>query len=381
MPLTRQQLEDQEEKNLMPYACKSKYSKGRKFKEIEDENRTCFQRDRDRIIHSKAFRRLKGKTQVFVAHHGDHYRSRLTHTMEVAQISRDMSRSLGLNEDLAESIALAHDLGHTPFGHAGEQELNRKMKEYGSSFEHNKQSLRIITSLERRSLEYKGLNLSEEIIIGMGKHKKGDKPEKEIGALPFLEAQVVNIADEIAYHNHDIDDGIRSGILKAEDLSTLDIWKDMNPEINLLKDKEVWISRCVGKLIDSMVKDVFLETKKRMDLANIQTLEDITLSKRKIITFSKDYFEKVQKLRSFLFKDLYHYEDVEKMNRKGQEIISKLFDYFYNNTDKLPKEYQKLLKSEEKHEVVKDYIAGMTDTFAEELYRNLQTLSSRARKR
>ncbi|MBT4936577.1 deoxyguanosinetriphosphate triphosphohydrolase [Candidatus Peregrinibacteria bacterium] len=366
MILTRQQLEEKEEKNLMPYACRSKDSQGRGFNEKEDSYRTCFQRDRDRIIHSKAFRRLKGKTQVFVTHHGDHYRSRLTHTMEVAQISRDMSRSLGLNEDLAESIALAHDLGHTPFGHAGEQALNKKMEEYGSSFEHNKQSLRIITTLERRNLEYKGLNLSEEIIIGMGKHEKGES--LEIGALPYLEAQVVNIADEIAYHNHDIDDGIRSGILKAEDLSILDIWKDMNPEIALKKDKEVWISRCVGKLIDSMVKDVYAETEKRIIHANIVKLNDIQRSLKKVVSFSQGYYEKVQALRAFLFRNLYRFKTVEIMNKKGQEIISKLFDYFYSNTDKLPTEYQRLLENEKKHEVVKDYIAGMTDSFAEELY-------------
>ena len=365
MIYNRKDIEKKESNILAPYACQSQRSLGRAFPETEDPYRTCFQRDRDRIIHSKSFRRLKGKTQVFVSHHGDHYRSRLTHTMEVAQISRDMSRNLGLNEDLSESIALAHDLGHTPFGHAGEYALNQKMKEYQSSFEHNQQSLRVVCHLEKRSPDYEGLNLSQEIIIGMGKHNNTNN------SLPYLEAQVVDLADEIAYLHHDIDDGIRSGILKISDFSFLQKWESMKSLLCLEDNPELWLIKFQGKFLNTLISNVYTETENNINNNNIQTLSDIQTHTKRIISFDSVLFKQIQELRKFLFANLYKFQTVESMNQKGKKIISELFDYFYNNIENIPQEYRDFTKQHNKHEIICDYIAGMTDSFAEKVYKTL----------
>ncbi len=354
---------------LAPYACFAIKSKGGFYKEEKDPYRTCFQRDRDRIIHTNAFRRLKRKTQVFVANHGDHYRTRLTHSMEVAQISRDISRSLGLNEDLSESIALAHDLGHTPFGHAGEHALNLCLKKFGESFEHNKQSLRIVTEIENRNDSYPGLNLSKEVIEGLGKHETPyDKIEKQNGALSSLEAQVVNIADEIAYLSHDLDDGMGANILNIKDIKNLDLWKESISKVKNVNNKGAWVSRIAGSLIHIMVTDVYEETQIRLNKNNVKNFEDIAKCKVKIIAFSKDFYDKKEILRKFLFNNFYKHPEIEVMNKKGQKIITSLFDFFLNNPKKLPDEYQKQINERELYLILRDYIAGMTDDYANEQY-------------
>lgn len=368
----RESIEEHEEQTLAPYACKSKNSLGRFFDEEADPFRTCFQRDRDRIIHTKAFRRLKGKTQVFVSHHGDHFRSRLTHTMEVAQISRDMARTFGLNEDLAESIALAHDLGHTPFGHAGEEAMNICMEQFGERFEHNKQSVRIVTKLETRSDDFLGLNLSKEVLEGMGKHDTPyDSPESEIGALPSLEAQVVNLADEIAYINHDIDDGLRSGILKKEDMNHIELWKEAIANTPKIQDFDTWLARTKGMLINMMVTDVYTESEKNIQKYKIEKFEDVKQSKKKIISFSADFFKKKEELRIFLFQKFYRMPSVMTMSEKGQKIITELFAFFLKNPSHIPEDYHIKSKGKELRYIVCDYIAGMTDNFAEEAYKKL----------
>ena len=370
---TREQLETKELNNLANYACFSSKSEGRIIPEKNDEFRTCFQRDRDRIIHSKAFRRLKGKTQVFVSHHGDHYRSRLTHTMEVAQIARDMARTLGLNEDLAESIALAHDLGHTPFGHAGEEALNKKMQEHEENFEHNQESLRVVKEIERRSDDYLGLNLSYEVLEGMGKHETHYDKVVESGALPSLEAQIVNLADEIAYHNHDLDDGLRSKIFSIESLKELKIWKNITehmPEIPS-HDSDIWIKQFVSKLIHTMVSDVYKESARRIEKSGIKNYQDIRKQEQKLVAFSSDFYTKNQELKTFLFQNFYRHSSVVKMNKEGQKILSELFDFFIQNPQKIPKEYRQTHKESKVHFQVRDYLAGMTDNFAEDAYKEL----------
>ena len=365
--LTRTQLEEREKLILAPFAVKSIESQGRKHEEHSDKTRTCFQHDRDRIIHTKSFRRLKGKTQVFVAHHGDHYRSRLTHTMEVAQLARDMARTMALNEDLAEAIALAHDLGHTPFGHAGEQSLNECMHRHGGSFEHNAQSRRIVEFLEHRYPDFPGLNLTEEVLEGLGKHRSAydypvHSPSME---LPSLESQVVNIADEIAYQNHDIDDGLRSGILLLSDLEKLELWQQASKNIPNNLSEDIWIHRCISSLIKIMVTDVVEETAKRLQKHKISSPEDILKCKTPLVGFCEEITQQNSFLRQFLMLQFYKQPAVVTMSEYGKTIIKQLFFIYTKKKELLPKEVQEKLEFEPEIVVIRDYIAGMTDSFAE----------------
>jgi dGTPase len=348
---------------LSPYAIPHGIGLGRENKEKEDETRTPFQRDRDRIIHTQAFRRLKHKTQVFVSKKGlsDHYRTRLTHTMEVAQISRDMARTLGLNEDLAECIALAHDLGHTPFGHAGEEAVNQEMKKYGQDFEHNNQSLRTVTVLEERTSKYNGLNLNQEVLEGLMKHRTSfDSPSGEnIPRSPSLEAQVVNLADEIAYTAHDIDDGISSGILDKNDMLNLSLFakaKDMS-------DKSGTEVR--GGIIHILVIDAYSETEKRLKESNIESLEDVYKAHNDLVSFSASTTQELKSLRDYLFSNFYNSPEILENSNKGKKIIKDLFDLYQKNP---PEKVLELMKKTNSslEESIKDYIAGMTDNFAME---------------
>ena len=276
MILKREAIEEREKKTLASYAVKSAESRGRTHPEPEDPYRACFQRDRDRVIHCKAFRRLKGKTQVFVAHYGDHYRSRLAHSMEVAQLSRDLARTLNLNEDLAETIGLAHDLGHTPFGHAGQDAMNDMMKEYGRGFEHNEQSRRVVEFLESKKPDYRGLNLSFEVLDGLIKHRTTyDQPTAPDTLMPSLEAQIVNLADEIAYQNHDIDDGLRSGILSFADFEDLAIWKRLKSEVDQQLALPYLIPAMISGLITLMVNDLIENTERWLRENGIETVDQI----------------------------------------------------------------------------------------------------------
>lgn len=360
-------LQEKERTILASYAVKSTDSEGRRFKETSDDERLCFQRDKDRIIHCKAFRRLDQKTQVFMAGSGDHYRTRLTHTLEVAQISRDIARRLGLNEDLCETIALAHDLGHPPFGHAGEHALDEVMAALGMSFEHNEQSRRIVEVLEKAYPDFNGLNLSLEVLEGMIKHQTAwDQAGKSFEVSAHLEAQVVNIADEIAYTNHDIDDGLRSGLITLSQLRKFGLWKQAEQEVEekygKKLDKQVLISRVVSTIIAMMIDDLCKQTLSNISKNKIKTVEDVKNFRGAIAEFSENMKIMLKDVRHFLYEHFYLNPAIESFTIKGTKMIKKLFQYYFKNPDKFPK--KELLKEGDDVAVaIKDYIAGMTDSF------------------
>ena len=367
---------------LSPLAVKAAHSKGRQYHEAPSENRTCFQRDRDRIVHAKAFRRLKQKTQVFV-NASDHYRARLTHTLEVAQVSRHLARLMRLNEDLAECIALAHDLGHTPFGHSGERELNRLMAEHGG-FEHNLQSRRIVDVLEKKYPGFPGLNLSFEVREGLIKHRasvglESDADQKDF-ALPFvsLEAQVCNLADEIAYNSHDVDDGLSSGLISASELETnVTLWREargaVSSQYQALSDPELY-HLIHSFLISAFIDDVLVTTEKAILEAGVTSLEALQSQKKSLVRYSPEMARKNRELRQFLFKRFYQHHRIYRANIKGQRIIRGLFEAFSEDIKLLPESYQaKLGKSEPLPRVVADYIAGMTDDYALQEYHTIYT--------
>lgn len=372
MIIKREFFEGQELSSLAPYAVKSAESRGRSFFEKEDEYRTCFQRDRDRIIHCKAFRRLNGKTQVFIAGYGDHYRSRLTHSMEVAQFARDLARMLNLNQDLAEAIALAHDLGHTPFGHAGQEAMHAIMQQYGGRFEHNEQSFRVVHALEQKSDDYQGLNLSFEVLDGLLKHRtEYDRPEAFDHFMPSLEAQIVNVADEIAYQSHDIDDGLRSGILKPEHMAHLKIWERVADSIPSSAIQEIQFHHIVTAIMSLLVNDLGHTTVHTVSQLGAQTVRDIYHHPEALACFSDEVDEMAAELRSYLHENFYNAKEVMQYNEKGKEIITELFRRLYDRPELLPQKYQTKLDQEDKHIVVKDYIAGMTDSFAMDYYNEI----------
>lgn len=363
-----QQLEVSEVNSLSSYAIKSNGSIGRFYPEPPDPYRLAFQIDRDRIIHCRSFRRLKGKTQVFISHYGDHYRTRLSHTIEVAQLARDISRNLGLNEDLAEAIALAHDLGHTPFGHAGEAAMNEVMRAYGGYFEHNEQSQRVVEILETGYPDFPGLNLTHEVRQGLIKHQTAyDNPQKKMNAF-CLEAQVVDLSDEIAYQNHDIDDGLRSGIITLNQLEKMPLMQEAISAVRKRYAEKLSFkmsrNRLISHIIKLMVTDVLNETERKIQSYNIKTLDDIQKVSEKIVTFSSDFFQKNKTLRQFLWDNLYFHPKVHAMNKKAAQIIHELFKSYYDHPTRLPADIQKKLSHTAKEVVIKDYIAGMTDKFA-----------------
>lgn len=372
----RNQLEAVEKKHLAPYAILSGKSRGREYKELEDDLRTCFARDRDRIIHSKAFRRLAGKTQVFAATFGDHYRERLSHTLEMAQIARGICITLGLNEDLAEAIALAHDLGHPPFGHAGEETLDKIMRKFGFHFEHNEQSKRIVEKLEDRYPDFRGLNLTWEVRDGLTKHQTHfDQRGKKISG-KSLESQVVDLADEIAYHNHDLDDGLRSKIFKIENLRRLSLWRTAENQVFKKYGKNIGMKylrhRAISALIGMMILDVCIEADKRLKKWKIKRPEDAIKKPKNVISFSVGFEKEVLKLRRFLWNNMYRSAKVLKHSKAGQRVLEGLFWKFYKNPELLPAKLKAKIDTEEPKEVIiKDYVAGMTDSYALNLYKKL----------
>ena len=373
------------EKNLASYSLKSSNTIGRKYKENPPKRRTEFQRDRERIIHSTAFRRLEYKTQVFVNHEGDMYRTRLTHTIEVAQISRAVARALKINEDLTEAISLSHDLGHTPFGHAGQDILNECMKSFGG-FEHNIQSLRIVDKLENVYPNFSGLNLCFETREGILKKCNKARAEK-IGDIAnrilnkeqsSLEAQVTNLCDEIAYNNHDIQDGIRAKKIFLEQLEEVPIFKDqmvitLEQYPKLSKSKIV--NETVRRIIDLLVTDLISNSEKNILEQNIETPMDVKNCDKQIVEFSEKIKIESMTLKRFLHKNLYQHPDVKMMTDKAVNVISNLFEAYLNDINLLPKEYLKYnlekINNKSKERVISDYIAGMTDRFALEEYKKL----------
>jgi len=363
---------------LADYAMHSRFSRGRRYKEKEHPYRSCYQRDRDRIIHCAAFRRLEYKTQVFIIHEGDYYRTRLTHTLEVSQIARTIACALRLNVDLVEAIALAHDLGHTPFGHSGEDILNELMHRHGG-FNHNLQGLRVVEVLEERYPEFPGLNLTWEVREGMVKHsstfdKAGYLDEFCPEESSTLEAQVVDLADEIAYDNHDLDDGLTSGLINEEELKKVQLWKDISSRItqkyNRLSDSERKYL-IIRQLIDLQVTDLIQNTLKNIKNMGIKNYMDVKKNKQRIANFSKDMLELRLPLRNFLMDNLYNNYRVIRMSNKAKHFIRELFKSYINNPGVLPLHIQKRIKKDGLYRAVCDYIAGMTDRFAQDEYKKL----------
>ncbi len=375
--LTRKDIEEREERYLAPYAMKSKHTRGRVHPEEEHLYRSIYQRDKDRIIHSTAFRRLEYKTQVFVNHEGDYYRTRLTHTIEVTQISRCISRALNLNEDLAEAIAMAHDLGHTPFGHSGEDALRILMKDHGG-FEHNIQGLRVVETLEKRYSKFSGLNLSWEVRESIAKHKTlYDNPNTsqfQTNKQPLLEAQIVDLADSIAYDNHDIDDSLKAGIITENDLEGIELWRNAREKVkeqygNLSKDMEK--AHAIKYLIDLEVTDLIEHTQSMLEKMKTKTTNDVQQCKERLVSFSPGLDKKKQELQEFLQNNVYNHYRVARMAAKARRFVEELFKTFIKNPMQLPPEYQKLVEKEGLYQGVCDYIAGMTDRFAQDEYLKL----------
>jgi dGTPase len=375
------------ENYLKPYAVKSINSKGRIYKESENSIRSPYQRDRDRIIHSSSFRRLKHKTQVFVNTEGDHYRTRLTHSMEVSQIARTLARSLGLNEDLSETLSLSHDLGHTPFGHAGEKVLNLCMKKYGG-FNHNIQTLRIVTLIENKYYRFRGLNLTVETLDGLIKHNgpvKKITPYKKIlkknlfdnkinfRNFPSLEAQAASISDDIAYNNHDLEDGLRAGLFTIQKFSSISfISKLLNKHIKNIKNfrREIVVSQIVRELINLMVVDVINTANKNLRRINPQSINDIYKQDHLIVDFSEKMKKIDKQIKDFLRLNMYNHEKVIINTNRGKKIINDLFIYLLKN----PKKHisNELFKNEQKERVISDFIAGMTDRYAINLHKKIK---------
>ena len=375
--LTRKDIEEREERYLAPYAMKSMHTRGRVHPEEEHPYRSVYQRDKDRIIHSTAFRRLEYKTQVFVNHEGDYYRTRLTHTIEVTQISRCISRALNLNEDLAEAIAMAHDLGHTPFGHSGEDALRILMKNHGG-FEHNIQGLRVVETLEKRYSKFSGLNLSWEVRESIAKHKTlYDNPNTsqfQTNKQPLLEAQIVDLADSIAYDNHDIDDSLKAGIITENDLEEIELWRNAREKVkeqygNLSKDMEK--AHAIKYLIDLEVTDLIEHTQSMLEKMKTKTTNDVQQCKERLVSFSPGLDKKKQELQEFLQNNVYNHYRVARMADKARRFVEELFKAFIENPMQLPPEYQKLIEKEGLYQGVCDYIAGMTDRFAQDEYLKL----------
>jgi dGTPase len=371
---------------LAPFATRPDQSRGRLFPEPESPTRTPFQRDRDRIVHAAAFRRLKHKTQVFVSHEGDNFRTRLTHSLEVAQIARSISRVLGLNEDLSEALALAHDLGHTPFGHAGEDALNALMAAHGG-FDHNAQTLRILTQLERKYAEFDGLNLTWETLEGVVKHNGPligphndtvpgpirdyvSRHDLELDTWPGAEAQVAALADDIAYNNHDIDDGLRARLFALDDLRELPL---VGPTLAAVEaaypglERPRLIHETVRRLIDQMVSDLLHETEARLAAAAPRSVEEIRALGRPVVAFSAEMISHDKALRRFLGERMYRHHTVQRMTARAKRVVDDLFTAFSGNPGLMPDEWRARAEGRDEGRLarlVADYIAGMTDSFA-----------------
>ncbi len=366
---TREAFEREESERLAPFAVTSAASRGRVIAEAEHPYRTIFQRDRDRVVHSRAFRRLEYKTQVFVPHEGDHYRNRLTHTLEAGQISRTIARALRLNEELAEAIVLAHDLGHTPFGHAGERVLARLMKDEGG-FDHNRQSLRIVDLLEERYPGFRGLNLAYETregILKHGCHWEHPVPVPEATPQPGLEAQVADVADEIAYTNHDLDDGLRSGLLGLEQLEDVALWKETREQVaerlgplsgRLLR------AQLIIALINRLVTDLVESTAGRLSAAAVGSVEAVRAAPHRFAGFSPEVEKKKREFKRFLHRELYQHPRVLRVAENAERVLGDLFRAYRDDAALLPDHVRARFQIDGEARAIADYVAGMTDRFA-----------------
>ena len=373
---TRAELDAYEDRQLAPYGLRSRNTRGREFPDDEPEYRTSFQRDRDRILHTTAFRRLEYKTQVFINYEGDYYRTRLTHTLEVSQIGRTLARALGANEDLTEGICLAHDLGHPPFGHSGEVALAGLMKEHGG-FDHNKQSLRIVTRLENRYPEFPGLNLTWELREGIVKHESeydiADASDFNPELRGHLEAQIANVADELAYTAHDLDDGLRSGMISAPMLDGIALWEILVESVGwrgpILEDLER--HRLIRNLIDMEVTDLVHATDLRLRESGVRSVDELQRLPYNVIGYSEDMHRRNRQLKDFLYANLYRHYRVVRMAVKAERIVSDLFHAYVAEPAILPHHVQSLIAERGLERTVCDYTAGMTDRFAVEEHQKL----------
>ncbi|MCF7957157.1 MAG: deoxyguanosinetriphosphate triphosphohydrolase [Phycisphaerae bacterium] len=371
---TREQLEQGERQLLASYAVVSADSRGRRHSEAEHALRTCFQRDRDRVIHCAAFRRLEAKTQVFVSPESDYYRTRLTHTIEVAQVARTMARILGVNEDLAEAAALAHDLGHPPFGHSGEWALNELMADHGG-FEHNRHSMRNVEYLEHPYPSFRGLNLTYETRECLAKHETHydtPGPQNEYGTgLATIEGQIADLADSVAYNSHDIDDALAAGFIREEQLDELELYQDVKQQVHQQYPKAHRFARQLRSakaLIDLLARDAMTEAVARLEKLNPTSPDAIREAPEKIIALSAKRHEQLQKLQQFLYNKVYRHPDVVESQKQAGRELRFLFNYYIEKPDTLPARYLSRIKEQSLHQVVCDYIAGMTDRFCRKHY-------------
>ncbi len=370
MIYSRQQLEEIEDQTLAPYGIRSKNSKGRKYPEEEADYRTRFQRDRERVIHTTAFRRLEYKTQVFINHEGDYYRTRLTHSIEVAQIGRSVARTLGANEDLVETICLAHDIGHPPFGHSGETALARLMKEHGG-FNHNQHSLRVVTQLENRYPDFPGLNLSWEVLEGMVKHETdydiADAQDYDPELRGSLEAQIANVADELAYTSHDLDDGLRSGMISPSQLDGIALWEIVNESIGRRRSDtldDLARHQIIRRLINFEITDLIQSIDRYLRKSNVCSSLELQKLPFNVAGFSEDMYRRNRELKDFLFNKLYRHHRVVRMSVKSERIITDIFSMYQRTPSALPEAVQELIPQRGLERTICDYIAGMTDRFA-----------------
>ncbi len=377
MILTRQQLETSERSNLAPYGLKSGETRGRAFPEDEAEYRTTFQKDRDRILHTTAFRRLEYKTQVFINYEGDYYRTRLTHTLEVAQVGRTLARALGANEDLVEAICLAHDLGHPPFGHSGEVALAALMADHGG-FDHNKQSFRIVTKLEKRYPSFRGLNLTWEVREGIVKHETeydvADASDFDPELRGHLEAQIANVSDELAYTAHDLDDGLRSGMITPPMLAGLELWEMLLDNLGLARADsldELPRHRLIRRLVGILVTDQVHTANARLEESAVRSVRELQELPYNVVGYSPELDKKNRELKDFLFRNLYRHSRVVRMAVKAERLVSDLFNAYRDVPEMLPVEVQDHIEKRGLERAVCDYIAGMTDRYAIEEYGKL----------
>ena len=368
-----------ESTDLMPYAAHNRDSRGRRIFEPDHPFRTAFQRDRDRILHSRAFRRLEYKTQVFLNDAGDHYRTRLTHTIEVAAIARTIARSLRLNESLTEAVSLAHDLGHTPFGHAGERALDKIMSPYGG-FDHNRQALKVVDELEIKYPDYDGLNLTWEVRTGLVKHRRTKDGSlilldgEELPPQPGLEAQIADVADDLTYYGHDVDDGLDSGLLTLDMLEQVDLWHLARGEAakkGLTADGERFAAYTVRCLIDLMVRDVIRTSAAAIEQAAPDTAEKVYYLPDKLIRFSPEFQKMTDELRTFLFHNLYFNPVLKKLNEMSYRNMRKLFRFYVSNPLEMGENARRRIARTGVEQAAADYIAGMTDRFAAREYQRI----------
>ena len=367
----RRELEDLEQQVLAPFAVRAGNSRGRLHPEPESATRTAFGRDRDRVFHTTAFRRLEGKTQVFLSSSGDHYRNRLTHTLEVVQVARNIARALGVNEDLTETISLAHDLGHSPFGHTGEDVLERLMRaRTDSGFEHNRQTYRVVTVLEKRYADFDGLNLSWETLEGLVKHEREVSPPEialfEPDWRPSLEASIADTADSIAYSAHDLDDGIRSGLVQASDLEHVRLWRRLTAQLGLNPRQVSEFERrvLIREMLGEIINDVILMTAANLEGLKIRSLEDVRNADEPLVLQSENLNQERRELKAFLFENLYRHPQVIVQRQNVERILEALFTRFLEQPASLPESVQARFEQVGLERAVCDYLAGMTDNYA-----------------